>query len=430
MSTHTVATSKSWFERIGNSFGGILFGIILFIAGTMLLWWNEGNFVKTQTALNEAQAVVTELGDISMVNTASSGQLVHATGTAMTDDVLEDPYFGISTNAIRLERAVEYYQWVEDSKSETKQKLGGGEETITTYSYRKDWVTSPVNSSQFKAPNAAMENKNNVIVDVEKFSVQAINVTFGAYRLPKFLVDSIGGSESLSVELSDEVVAKLIQQIASHGLPLVTVDRTRPPSQGILQFEEEEGEDKQTVAPAAPPKIVHGSGNTIYLGQNPTLPAIGDVRATFKRTPPSNTVSLIAKLNGNTFESFVASNGKPVGMLSMGTHSAENMFASAHASNSMVTWILRIVGVFLVCISLTMMFAPLQVFASVVPFLGKLVGVGAGLFSMLFGAAWSLMIIALAWLFYRPLIGILLLAMAVGLIVLIYNKRRSNKIQQ
>ena len=388
----------------------------------MLLWWNEGNFVKTQTALNEAEAVVTELGDISSVNQASHGQLVHATGTAATEDVLEDPFFGLSVNAIRLERAIEFYQWVEDSKSETREKLGGGQETITTYTYRKDWVTSPVDSSKFVAPNASVEHKNTALANIEKFTVQATNVSFGAYRLPKFLVDSMGGSESLSVGLSEEVIAKLNQQFA----PSVSPPATPPAStQGMLQFEEEEKESTVAMSPSS--QWVHVSGGTVYLGHNPGQPSIGDVRATFKRTPPEGTVSLIAKLNGDTFESFVASNGKSIGMLSMGTHSAENMFASAHASNSMMTWILRIVGILLVCFSLNMLFAPLQVFASVVPFLGKLVGVGMGLFSLLFGVAWSLMIIALAWLFYRPLMGIIILAAAVGLIALLYSKRSSGK---
>ena len=431
MATHTVTTSKSWFQRLGNSFGGIIFGILLFIAGTILLWWNEGNFVKTQTALKEAQGVTQELGDIGSIDSTLNGQLVHATGEAKTDDILEDSFFGISTNAIRFERSVEYYQWVEDSKKETKQKLGGGEETVTTYTYdRKEWVASPIDSSRFASPEARETHKNTVIANVENFKVQAKNVAFGAYRLPDFLVSSIGGSESLTVELSEEVLTKLNQQIApsdmvTAALPGAETPR-QPSSEAPAQRSLFDTEEEQVVAPPSPlPQFVHVSGNTVYLGQSPAQPNIGDVRVTFKYTKPSNTVSLIAKLNGDTFESYVAKNGKKIGMLSVGTHSAENMFESAHAANSMWTWILRFVGVLLVCMSIGMMLAPLSVLASVVPFLGKLVGIGTGLVSMLFGLAWSLLIIALAWLFYRPLIGAILLAAAVGLVVLLFRKLRS-----
>ena len=423
MSSHTVTTKKSWFERLGNSFGGIIFGFILFIAGSILLFWNEGNFVKTQTALKEAQGIVQELENINTVDTARNGELVHATGLAKTDDVLEDPLFGISVNAIRLERAVEYYQWMEDSHKKTEQKLGGGEETVTTYTYRKDWASSLVDSSRFVSPNAHEANKNTVLANIDNLSVRAENVTFGAYQLPKFLVNSISGSETFTVELSEEVLTKLNQQIAPSSSSPGISPTPAPPAQGTL-FDNEEKAEEQTVAPSSS-SWIHVDGSTVYLGANPASPTIGDVRVSFKRTKPSNEVSLIAKLVGNTFEQYTAKNGRTVSMLSVGTHSAENMFASAHASNSMWTWILRFVGVFLVCMSIGMILAPLSVLASVIPFLGKLVGIGTGFVSLFLGTAWSLLIIALAWLFYRPLIGIVLLMAAVLLIVCVFTRKRS-----
>ena len=437
MSTHTVTKTTGWFERLGNSFKGILFGIVLFIAGSILLWWNEGNFVKTQVALKEAQGVTGELENINTVDTSRSGELVHAIGTAVTEDILDDPVFGISVNALRLNRDVEFYQWIEDSHTETKQKLGGGEEKTTTYSYRKDWVNNPVDSSRFHSPSAPTEHKNTVLAsNVEQFSVQAKNVTFGAYRLPEFLVSSISGSESLPVQLSEEVTAKLHQQVLYPGslpapAPIPEPSTEQPaadaPAQGMLQFDEEE--DKPAVVPATSPSssMIHVSGSTVYFGQNPASPTVGDLRASFKQTKPSNEVSIVAKLVGDTFERYTAANGKPVGMLSVGSHSAESMYTSAHASNAMWTWILRVGGVFLVCMGLGMIVAPLSVIASVVPLVGKIVGFGTGVFSTMFGLAWSLFIIALAWLFYRPLIGIILLAAAVGLVVLLFTRKSSGK---
>ena len=423
MSTHTVTKTTSWFERLGSSFKGILFGIVLFIAGSILLWWNEGNFVKTQVALKEAQGVTQELENINTVDTSRSGELVHATGTATTEDILEDPIFGISVNAIRFSRDVEYYQWIEDSHTEKKQKLGGGEEEIITYSYRKGWLNHPVDSSRFHDSS----NHNTVLAsNVEGFSVQAKNVTFGAYRLPDFLVSSISGSESLSVQLSEEVLAKLNQQIAPPGSLPIPPPTPAPPVQGMLQFDENAPIGSMDGNPPQWLGMVHVNGSTVYLGDNPASPSIGDVRVSFKQTKPSNEVSIVAKLVGYTFERYTAANGKTVGMLVMGTKSAENMYESAHASNAMMTWLLRVGGVFLVCMGLGMIIAPLSVLASVVPLVGKIVGFGTGVFSTLFGLSWSLMIIALAWLFYRPLIGIILLAAAAGLIVLLFTRKRSH----
>ena len=74
---YTETTSTSWFSRLGSSFGGIGFGIVLILAGTGLLWWNEGDFVKTRDALNEAQGAAVELPDVNRVDAALNGKLVH-----------------------------------------------------------------------------------------------------------------------------------------------------------------------------------------------------------------------------------------------------------------------------------------------------------------------------------------------------------------
>ena len=143
---YTETTTTSFFSRIGASFGGVGLGIVLFLAGTALLWWNEGDFVATGDALTEAQATTQELGDISKLNPAMNGKLVHATGPTETKDVLVDPVFDVKVQGIRLLRKVEYYQWKEQSRTEKRQKLGGGEETVTTYTYEQGWTGSPVDS--------------------------------------------------------------------------------------------------------------------------------------------------------------------------------------------------------------------------------------------------------------------------------------------
>jgi len=90
------------------------------------------------------------------------------------------------------------------------------------------------------------------------------------------------------------------------------------------------------------------------------------------------------------------------------------MFAGEHASNKTLTWILRIIGIFLVIGGLKSMFSILPTLFKVLPFLGKIVGAGVGLVCTVLGTAWSLIIIAIGWLWYRPLIGFALLAIAVA----------------
>ena len=139
------------------------------------------------------------------------------------------------------------------------------------------------------------------------------------------------------------------------------------------------------------------------------------------------TVSILARLAGDTFEVFRASNGKTVSELSMGTHSLENMYGSAHSSNSTTTWLLRLLGAVLVMFGLKKVVAPLVVVADVIPLLGSIVGAGTGLVTTLLGLAWSLLVISIAWLRFRPLIGIIMIVVAVVCVALLYTKGRARK---
>ncbi len=55
------------------------------------------------------------------------------------------------------------------------------------------------------------------------------------------------------------------------------------------------------------------------------------------------------------------------------------------------------------------------------------VGAGIGLAAFLLGLAWSLVIIAVAWLRFRPLIGGSLLALAAIPVLLLCAKRRKKR---
>ena len=71
--------------RVGNSFKAIGGGIVLFCLGTALLWWNEGRAVKTSKMLKSAESVCVDVADVSTVDPALNGQMIHATAVAKTD---------------------------------------------------------------------------------------------------------------------------------------------------------------------------------------------------------------------------------------------------------------------------------------------------------------------------------------------------------
>lgn len=391
---YTVTTKQSYGQRLGNSFKGIGTGILLFIIGTAILWWNEGNTVKKTRALNEAAGVTVEMADITKVNPEFEGKLVHAVGQAVTADILTDDLFGISVNAMAISRTVEYYQWVEESKSETKEKIGGGTETVTTYTYKREWTYAPVNSASFQDPD--YQAVNSILTKVDDKSVSAENVTFGAYRLPGFIKNGIGGKSAITPEPTEAQMEEWLKIIRAKD--------------SVANF------------------IV--KDNTVYLGESPENPKVGDVRITFNYIPTPQTISILAKVVGDTFEQYTAKNGKTVSRVTMGEVSSESMYESAHKEVGFWKWALRVLGIILVVTGLKSIFGFISMLTAVLPFVKNLLAKGIGFICWVIGLIWSFIIIGLAWVFYRPAVGIPLLVAAVALIVLLFVKKKNKPLPE
>ena len=85
------------------------------------------------------------------------------------------------------------------------------------------------------------------------------------------------------------------------------------------------------------------------------------------------------------------------------------MFASARKSNKLLTWGIRIGGFLLMALGLKVLLEPLAVLADVLPIVGSILRVGTGFVALLCSFVLSLITIAMAWIVYRPLLGIALL---------------------
>ena len=367
-------TKTSYGSRLGNSLKGILTGLVLLVAAIVLLWWNEGRAVKVSKMLKAAETECVDVANVDSVDPALEGKLIHATAVAKTDEVLTDPDYGLSVNAIRLERDVEYYQWVEHSSSETKDKIGGGQETTTTYTYSKEWVSGPVDSGSFKDPD--YQGSNYVRTTVPENTVTAQKVDFGAYVLPQAMVGAIPAGTAVNVPDS-----------VANGVDIFV------------------------------------QGNTVYYGENPQTPAVGDVRVSFSEAD-GGVASILGQVKGNTFESFKHKNGKSLMVLRMGEHSQEEMFESEKASNKFILWLVRILGVILMISALRMMFDILVAILKVLPFLGNIAQVGVNLVTSVVGFILSLVVIMIAWVAYRPLLAVALAVVIVALVCFLISKSK------
>jgi len=369
--TFTKVTNVSWFSRIQNSFKGILVGLVLFIASFPLLFWNEGRSVKTAKSLAEGSASVIAIRP-NQVEAANDKRLVHLTGFANTDEILTDTEFGVSAPAIKLSREVEMYQWKEDEKRETRKKLGGGEETVSTFSYTKVWSSDLIDSGRFEQQEGHVNPQEKPFQDAEKI---ASHVTVEAFTLSPSLVSEIG--------------------------PYVSLSAT------------DETENKMSETLKARVKLHNGM---YYAGNDPANPQIGDAKITFKTVKPA-TVSIVSKQVGNTFEPYQTKIGGTIEMLTVGTHTAEAMFEAAQKENVIITWLLRLLGLFLMYAGLSAILKPLSVLGDIIPLIGTLIGVGISLVAGLIAFGLSIITIGIAWFYYRPIVAIPLLVLGVGSLV-------------
>jgi len=402
---YTEVTRTGYGTRLKNSLGGVLIGILMFIGGTILLWWNEGRAVKTSDMLKEGQKNYVEMENPAVKSPDMEGQLVHAVALATTTDSLSDGTFNVGAVAVKLHRTVEYYQWIEHEKTVKKDKIGGAQETTHTYTYSKEWTGSPVISGEFKDPD--YQALNFVYQNLEDASSAAENVSFGAYRLNSSQIGSFHNEQPMAVTLDEDLTKQMDKAARDNARAFLTRG-------GLLDL----------VPDSA--AIVHTQGNVVYIGRNPNVPEVGDVRITFTKDMPSK-VSLIAKVIGDTFTYYKAKNGYKLDLLYMGENTAEEMFDSEHATNKMILWLLRILGVIIIIAGLRSIVSIVPTLLKVLPFLGGIVETGLGLVCGIIGLVWSLIVIAVAWLRYRPILGISLLVLAGLLIFWLIRRSRKKK---
>ena len=438
-------------SRVGSSFRSIGTGIILFLAGTALLWWNEGRAVKTEKMLEEAGSAYVEMENPNKKDASLDGELICGTAMATTEDSLSDNQFGVGAKAIALKRRVEYYQWVEHASSSSEDKLGGSQETTTTYTYSLEWVPSPVQSSEFKDP--AYQKKNMVLTTYEDTEQYAENVSWGAYKLSESLIPMISSREELELSISEDLLKQLDQSTQTAYERFYGVQKDQQPVQQPVQQQAIIDSVRALLSDSAKAvldslqavndsinkqmenannkkdlKYIHQAGNVLYFGRVPSSPEAGDVRITFEVVVPAK-VTVMAVVDGDTFKPYKAKNGKRFQTLVMGKKSGDEIIDEEKEVNNFFLWILRIVGTLIVIGGLKGIFDFITTLLKIVPFIANIIGWGIGVVCTVVGVAWSLIIIAIAWLFYRPLLGISLLVLA-GFLIWVFAFKGKDKLKE
>lgn len=357
-------------NRIGNSFKGVVGGFIFLVLGVILLWWNEGNNVRNLKTTAELEDSYVDVKS-NKVESKNDGKLVATHGKLINEKELTDETFGVTIKTPIMKRTVEVYQWKETSNTD---KDGN-----TTYSYNKDWSERLIDSSDFH--ETGHDNPTSKLYEDKTYTSDDVKV--GAFSLSSEQVEKLSTKANFT-EFNQETI---------NGLNL---------------------------------KI---NNNYITNSEDFENPKIGDVRITFTFNN-STEVSVLAIQSDDSFVDFTSKAGKKVNKIVEGSHNGKDMIQSIRSENKFMKWILRFFG-FIICMAgFRTILKPISAITSYVPLLGSLVGTAMGLVSFVLSLSLSLFVIAIAWIRFRPIVGISLIAIVVALIIFLIIRSKKKKNQQ
>lgn len=362
----TETTRTSWFARLKNGVIGIFIGLILVFGMIWLLAWNEGRSVKTYRALVEGAGAVIAI-DIGAVEAGNEGKLVHIAGRVDPVGTPADTLLGVTAKgAAGLRRSVEMYQWVEEKKSETRKTLGGGEETVTTYSYAKEWRSDRADSADFR--DGSGHQNPEMPISSARFTVD--HAMLGAFSVNGRAVADLGSDSQMQLADAD------LQRVAD------ALGTTRP---------------------------VKTDGQTIFVSADRQNPAVGDLRISLTRED-TESASFVAAQKGGSLAPYRTTNGRDLFLSSAGIASATEMFDAAQSENTLITWLVRVGGLIGLFIGFILMLSLISIIADVIPVLGSVVAFGTAIIAAILTLILGPVVIAIAWFAYRPLLSLAIVA--------------------
>ena len=364
----------SYGGRIKNSVVGVLIGLVLFIASFVVLWKNEENGARLANQEKYAEKNAIE-ANVDTPQRENDNKLIAISGKLLTDTTLSDENLKVR-NALVLRRDVEMYQWVEHKHTEKHDKLGGGQEETTTYTYKKEWRSSHIDSSKFEQPSG----HQNPDFPITSLRLNAPTAILGGYYAGELQTSNI-----------------------REFMPIVNL-----PQSDLYQFID---------------------GKYYSKGASVSSPKVGDIKISYFWVPSGSEISLIGQQNTNNTISKHSTKYGNIYWQEDGLANKTTMLKHFKASNSFKTNIFRLLGWFLMFMGLLLLSGPLSAIAKFIPFLGSVTGFLAGVISLLASIILSLITIGIAWFAYRPFSAILLFLIAGLLFYAIHNlvsKRNQN----
>ena len=339
----------------------IIFGSVLLLAGSIGLFWNEWRSAgRTATLLAGERSVVSL--DVQSVPTPLPAGLVHLVGQARPSEAIVDDVFPVRSDGLRLDRTVEMYQWREHRE-------GSGDDR--EYRYERVWAEGRIPSERFRAGGSRVNPAPPPIASERRYPSE---VSIGAFGVAPTLLDLLPASETVAVTGASDVYVG--------------------------------GE------------LYRATGAAFSTSRQP-LPEIGDVRVRFQAVPVG-TISALGGVDGSIVDHWTAPNGESVAMASPGLTTADAMLAAAYRSNALTTWGIRLAATLVVFVGMALLLPRLDRHIPKIRDLRAKLKAGLVLpLAVVLATAWASLVIAAAWVVFRPLMSLALLAGSIALLFLL-----------
>jgi hypothetical protein len=418
--------TKKSSSTIGNSLCQLCLAPVVILLGCALLWYNEGVAIKTHRSLNEALEAYVNVPDALYMVSKHEGDLVHLSHTLGVASPAMDGDFGLTRDAVVLERKVEIFQWVEHHEKKEQKLQNGVTEVRDIYTYSTAWTASPVSSSRFQHPENH-ENHGQMPYTSARFHAKGVHL--GAYALTSAFTSQL--TEVSIVPLPGNVRLPKGAELVGNSVYFPSngrghgnyrgKDRSDAIEKKIMTID---GQDK-IMYMVKSTGVLFSDGKMAMQAADLTVgqplsdiagdATIGDVRVTFTEVECS-AVSVLGKQAGNSLVSWTSAQGPEynIAMLVTGQVSAGDMISGAQTTNTIWTWVKRLLGWLLNLIGIGMITQVVTATADAtlnwIPFLGpmaaSIINLGVSIANFILSLTLSVMCAAIAWIYYRPIFGV------------------------
>ncbi|ACB28362.1 TMEM43 family protein [Methylobacterium radiotolerans] len=353
-----------------NSFAALFVGSLIVIITCVLTFVFEGYSVRVEKALNEIGARV-RATPMNRYVPGLDGHLVYVAGATTSVGGVTDIALGVHAAGLKLKRHVEMYQWEEREENSGSNRR---------YEYRRVWSENAIASSRFHQQ--------------------------GYHDNPPFPQT---GSQSFGAG-DARINAFPVGAMATSRLPATDDLRPDPSVASNLQ---------RTLG-----RPIHIAGGAYFAGRNPSSPQIGDLRIAY-RYVPAGAASFIGKQEPAGLEPFRTHTGQAMLLAETGTHSAADLVAHGQERNQSEIWLWRAASILALFIGFFTLFMPVNILASYIPLVGGIVQGATMLMALVAALTVGPAVSALAWLTYRPIMALSVIAGLTLVALCIANLRHS-----